>query len=209
MMIPALALLAVVAAPAPAQNLSDASFAASLGEIQAVAAAAKKVQFSLKPSGPKAKAPAAAAVGPVAADADWAKLIAAVKKDGKYAEGSLFAPARFSLEEKTGDPKAVHATQAVTFMGTLNDDDKFEAMGAVVAVTTFTPDPKTGGFTVEQWMFETDVYGQVTDVAHASGVVDKDGKRGPGGEVPAKLDDPAVKAQFDAQVKFWAERSVK
>ena len=207
MIIMTLALLASLGTTASAQASTDSDFASALGDIQA-ASTARIVQMRAIPTRPKPQAPAAPA-GPAAPDAVWAKIVEAVKKDGKFAPGGMLAPSRFTLEEKTGDPKANHGAQAITFLGGINENEQFEAMGAVIVVMTYTLDPKTGTFAVEQWLFETDVYGQVVDVSHGTGSLGADGKPGGGTRDAILLTDPKVKAQFDAQLKYWSERSVK
>ncbi len=197
-----LLLAALLASPlCAAAESTDAAFADSLGEI-AAPVAASKVQFKnfkAKPSAPQGQAPSAN-------DADWQKLVEAVKKDGKYAPEAGFMPGSFSIDVTSGDAKGDHEDRSVGFMGGLNDDEKFEPIGAVLMVRTAKLDAKTGNFNVEIWMFQLDVYGQVQNAGHGTGVEDAAGK--PLSKSPDKLDpaDPKIKAQLDAQVKYWAER---
>lgn len=197
-----LLLAALIALPLAASAQStDAAFADSLGAI-AAPVAASKAQFKLlkqKPAAPQAKTPAAK-------DADWQKLVEAVKKDGKYSPEAGFMPGSFSIEDSTGDPKGDHESRSVGFMGGLNDDEKFEPIGAALILRTAKLDPKTGNFNIEIWMFQTDVYGEVQNAGHGTGVESADGK--PLSKSPDKLDpaDPKVQAKLDEMVKYWAER---
>ncbi|MBI5246698.1 MAG: hypothetical protein HY923_05915 [Elusimicrobia bacterium] len=213
MMIPAtLALLVTFAVPSPAEN-GDASFANVLGDIQISTqklvqdqkAGPKKRRAKAKPAVPQA-----APVAPSAPDAVWQKIVEAVKKDGKYKAGNIMMPGSFTLEDVAGDPKADHTKRTITFLGMLNDEEQFEAMGAMIVSMKHTLDSKTGNFNVDMWMFETDVYGEVTDSAHLTGQMTPDGKPAapPTPDKPA-AGDPKIKTAYDAETKFWSEWSPK
>jgi hypothetical protein len=177
----------------------DAAFAAALGNAPSFAVPA---QFKAKPQAPAAAKPKA----PAANDAVWQKVLETVKKDGKYTAENGLMPGSFAIEDSTGDPKAAHVEQGITFLGTLNDDEQFEAMGAMLMIQSFTLDPKDGNWHIDQWMFETDVYGQVQDAGHGTVITAPDGKKI--SAVPEKLNpaDPKIQAQYDAMLKHWAER---
>lgn len=196
-------LLPVLALLLPLGARAD-DFEASLAAIQESASKAK-IQMAQVRVVPKRPAAPAAAL-PAASDADWAKIIAKVQKDGKFKQGGFLTPAKFTLEEKTGDEKADHETRAVQFLGAINDDEKFEAMGAIVVVMTYKLDPATGNFNAEQWMFEVDLYGQMTDMGHMTAVMTPDGKPAapPTPDQTLKAGDPRLAQQFEAQIKFWA-----
>ncbi|UPT74612.1 MAG: hypothetical protein M0D55_02440 [Elusimicrobiota bacterium] len=176
-------------------------FSSALGDIQAKAAL-RMAQIRVVPKrpaqGPQANLPAAS-------ETEWAKVIEAVKKSGKFNAGNLFQPASFMLEDKTGDPKADHMLRVVSFLGELNDQGKFEAAGALIIWMDYKLDAATGNFNAEQWMFETDVYGQLKDVGHMTAVMGPNG-RPVAPPVPEKLlpGDARVKAKLDEQVSFWA-----
>ena len=217
MIIPAtLALLLTFAVPAPAAD-GDAAFASSLIDIQASAmkmAQGQKtpgtkpaVKRRAKPKPPVAPVKPAA---PAASEAAWQKIVELVQKDGKYKAGSMFMPASFTLEDVEGDPKADHVKRTIAFMGMLNDEEQFEPMGAMISYMKYTLDPKTGNFNVDQWLFETDVYGEVSDSAHLTGVMTPADKPA-APPTPDKLPegDPKIKTAYDAETKFWSERSPK
>lgn len=197
-LLPVLALLLSVSVRAD-------EFSSALGEIQETAAKAK-IQMAQVRVVPKRGASAPQAALPAASDADWAKIVAKVQKDGKFKQGGFLSPAKFTLEEKTGDEKADHEMRAVQFLGTINDDEKFEAMSAIVVVMTYKLDPATGNFAAEQWMFEVDLYGQMTDMGHMTAVMSPDGKpvAPPTPDQGLKPGDPRLQQQFEAQIKFWA-----
>lgn len=196
-LLPVFALLLPLAA-------SAGEFEASLGDIQEKA----KIRMAQVRAVPKrpAQPVAPAAALPAASDADWAKVIAKVQKDGKFKQGGFLTPATFTLEEKTGDEKADHQQRVVRFMGGINDDEKFEAMGAVIVWMDYKLDPATGNFKAEQWIFEVDLYGQMTDMGHMTAVMTPDGKptAPPVQDQTLKAGDPRLQPQFEAQVKFWA-----
>lgn len=177
----------------------DAAFASALGA--APSGLATLALLKAKP-----QKPAAAPKAPAAGDAVWAKVLETVKRDGKFKSGGGFAPSVFSIEDKTGDPKADHAMRGVSFVGLINDEEQFQAMGALFVSQEFKLDPKDGNWRVDQWVFETDVYGQVSNAGHGTVVQTPDGKTV--SAVPEKLNpaDPRIQAQFDALLKHWAER---
>lgn len=197
----AVAVIASLSFRAAAQ--SDASFAAALGEAPAgLATLAQLKAKPQRPAPPKVKPP-------TASDAVWQKVLEAVKTDGKYKPEAGQLPGMFSLEDAAGDPKADHSVQGITVMGLLNDDEKFEAMGVVLITQEFKLDPKTGNMSIDQWAFETDVYGEVGNAVHVVVVKAPDGKTV--SATPEKLNpaDPKIQAQYDAMLKHWAERTPK
>jgi hypothetical protein len=183
---------------ASAQN-GDSAFAAALGNAPSFAVPA---QLKTQPQKP----PVAKVKPPTANDAVWQKVLETVKKSGKYAPEAGLMPGSFAIEDSTGDPKAAHVEQGITVLGTLNDDEQFEAMGALLMIQSFTLDPKDGNWRIDQWMFETDIYGQVQDAGHGTVITTPDGKKV--SAVPEKLNpaDPKIQAQYDAMLKHWAER---
>lgn len=194
-------LLPVLALLIPMAVRAD-DFSSALGEIQEKA----KLHFAQVRAPKRAPAnPVKPVPLPAAADADWAKIVEKVKKDGKYLPGGFLSPARFMLEDKTGDPKSDHQMRSVVFLGGVNDQGQFEAMGALVVWMDYKLDAATGNFNAEQWMFETDVYGQMTDMGRMTAVMKPDGKPA-APPVPEQLQpgDARIKTQFEAQVKFWA-----
>lgn len=210
MMIPAtLALLVTFAAPSPAES-GDASFANALTEIQGtvVPKAQEQRGAATKPHVPAKPPVTPAAI--TAPDAAWKKIIELVKKDGMFKAGNPLSPSTFSIETSTGDPKADHSKRMIAFVGMLNDEEQFEAMGAMMMVMTFTLDAKTGNFNVDQWLFEIDLYGEVTDQAHMTGVMTPEGKPlAPPTPDKVAAGDAKIKTAYDAETKFWSERSPK
>lgn len=190
-------LLALATAlPAAAEPGGDAAlsagFAAALptpAQMAAVKAAAKK------PAAPKA---------PAAAEDAWQKIVEAVKKDGKYEPGEGFNPSVFTLETTDGDPAAAHTVRTVSFLGMLDEKGLFHALGAVLIEQAFTLDAKTGNWTVDQWVFETDVYGEAVNGGHA--VIEQS----PEGKVlsanPEKIapSSPQVHARYQSMIASWA-----
>lgn len=177
----------------------DARFAASLDphDVQVPAQLRAMPQRPTTSAKPKA---------PVANDAVWQKVLETIKRDGAYKAGGGFMPATFSIEDKTGDPKGDHQMRAITFLGALNDEEKFEAMGGMMVFMDFKLDPKDGNFHVEQWLFEVDVYGEVQNAGHGTVITTVDGKKI--SATPDKIGpaDPKVQAQYDSMLKYWAER---
>lgn len=197
----ALAVIAFLDARASAQT--DASFASSLQ-----AGAPTAVQFAQVKAKPQKPAPVAPKA-PVADDAVWQKVLETVKRDGAYKPGAGPLPGAFTIDDSTGDPKGAHVEQSVAVLGMINDEEQFEAMGAIFVVKSYTLDPKDGNWRVDQWMFMTDIYGEVGDGGHGLVIQTPDGKTV--SAVPEKLDpaDPKIKAQYDAMLKHWAERTPK
>jgi hypothetical protein len=194
----AVAVIAALSLRASAQ--SDAAFAAALGE--APSGFATLAQLKAKPQKPAPKAPKA----PVAADAVWQKVLEAVKKDGVYKPEAGQVPGMFTLEDVVGDPKADHTMYGITVLGILNEDGQFQAMGALIVRQEFKLDPKDGNWHVDQWMFQTDIYGEVGRAGHGTLILAPDEKVL--SAVPEKLDaaDPKIQTQYDALLKHWAER---
>lgn len=186
---------------ASAQN-GDARFAAALAgdelKVPSQLRAAPQRPTPATPAKPKA---------PVANDAVWQKVLETIKRDGAYKAGmGGIVPATFSLEDKTGDPKADHQMRGLTFLGMLNDEEMFEAMGGLMVFMDFKLDPKDGNFHVEQWLFEVDMYGEVQNAGHGTVITTVDGKKI--SATPDKIGpaDPKVQAQYDSMLKYWAER---
>lgn len=194
----ALAVIAFLVSRAAAQN-GDAAFASSLQ--QGVPAFARVAGLKAKP-----QKPAPAPKAPVADDAVWQKVLETVKRDGVYKPGNGPLPSAFTIDDSTGDPKAAHVERSIAVLGMINDDEQFEAMGAIFVVKSYTLDPKDGNWRIDQWMFMTDIYGEVGDGGHGLVIQTPDGKTL--SAVPEKLDpaDPKIKTQFDAMLKHWAER---
>jgi hypothetical protein len=189
------AVLASLSVSASAQ--SDAAFASSLAA--APSWAASTAQLRARPQKPAAKPPEAS-------DDVWAKVIETVKRDGKFKNGGGFMPSIFSIEDVSGDPKADHTMNGISFLGGLNDEEQFEAMGAMIVFQDFKLG-KDGNFTIDQWMFQTDVHGRVGNAGHGTAVQSPDGKII--STTPDKTltpGDPKIQAQFDALLKHWAER---
>lgn len=200
----ALLVLAVVAfAISRASAQTDAAFAASLqaGAPTAVQFAETKAKPQ-KPAAPQAKAPSAP-------DAVWAKVLETVKRDGKYTPGSAIAPGAFTIEDTTGDPKGDHMTFGISVLGMLNDEEQFEALGALLVTMEFKLDPKDGNWHIEQWIFQTDIYGEVGEVANGTITKSPDGKVLGTSHSAMSQNDPRIQAQYDAMLKHWAERQPK
>lgn len=197
----ALAASAFMVSRASAQT--DAAFASALRE--GAPTAVQFAQVKAKPQKPAPVAPKA----PVADDAVWRKVLETVKRDGVYKPGAGPLPGAFTIDDSTGDPKGAHVERSVAVLGMINDDELFEAMGAIFVVKSYTLDPKDGNFRVDQWMFMTDIYGEVGDGGHGLVIQTPDGKTV--SAVPEKLSpsDPRIQAQYDAMIKYWAERAPK
>ncbi|MBI2789925.1 MAG: hypothetical protein HYX59_14720 [Elusimicrobia bacterium] len=196
----ALAVIAFLISRASAQT--DAAFATAL-QLGAPTA----VQFAQAKAKPQKPAPAPKA--PVADDAVWQKVLETVKRDGVYKPGNGPLPGAFTIDDSSGDPKGARVERSVAVLGMINDDEQFEAMGAIFVVKSYTLDPKDGNFRVDQWMFMTDIYGEVGDGGHGLVIQTPDGKTV--SAVPEKLSpsDPRIQAQYDAMIKYWAERAPK
>ena len=181
---------------------SDAAFASSLGE--APSGLAAMARFKAKP-----QKPAAAPKPPAANDAVWQKVLETVKRDGVYKPGAGPLPGAFTIDDSTGDPKGAHVEHSVAVLGMVNEEELFEAMGAIFVVKSYTIDPKDGNWRVDQWMFMTDIYGEVGDGGHGLVIQTPDGKTL--SATPEKLNpaDPKIQAQFNAMLKHWAERAPK
>lgn len=192
-----LLLLALLAVPASANP--DADFAASLTQ-----GAPTAVQFARVKAKPQ-KPAAAPAKAPAADEAVWAKVIETVKRDGKYKPGNTRMPGSFSIEESTGDPKGDRSMRGISVLGMINEDEQFEAMGAVLVVVKFKVGAD-GNTTADQWVLQTDIYGEVGNAAHITAINDPAGKTL--SVAPEKLNptDPKIQAQYDSMLKHWAER---
>jgi hypothetical protein len=196
----ALAAIAFVTSRASAQT--DASFASSLQ--QGVPAFAQVAGLKAKP-----QKPAPAPKAPAANDAVWQKVLETVKRDAAFKPGADPLPSAFTIDDSTGDPKSAHVDNSVAVLGLVNDDGQFEAMGAIFVVKSYTLDPKDGNFRIDQWMFMTDIYGEVGEAGHGLVIQTPEGKTL--SAVPEKLNpaDPKIQAQLDAMLKYWAERKPK
>jgi hypothetical protein len=195
-----LSVIAFMISRASAQ--SDAAFASSLQT-----GAPTAVQFAQVKAKPQKPAPAPKA--PVADDAVWQKVLETVKRDGVYKPGADPLPGVFAIDDSTGDPKGAHVEHSVAVVGVVNEEERFEAMGAIFVVKSYTLDPKDGNFRVDQWMFMTDIYGKVGDGGHVVAIQTPDGRTV--SAVPEKLNpsDPKIQTQYDAMLKHWAERAPK
>lgn len=193
-----LAVIAFLITRASAQN-ADAAFSSALQ--LGAPSFARIAQFKAKP-----QKPASAPKAPVANDAVWAKVLETVKRDGIYKPGAGPLPGAFTIDDSTGDPKAAHVERGVAVLGMINDEELFEAMGAIFVVKNYTLDPKDGNWRVDQWMFMTDIYGEMEDGGHALVIQTPDGKTV--STAPERLNpsDPKIQAQYDAMLEHWAER---
>lgn len=192
------ALVVVAAVSIQAAASSNDSFAAALGDIRApLANAAKSKAKPQIPAAPKA---------PSAPDAVWQKVLEAVRNDGKYRPETDEMPGSFSLSEVAGDPKGDHIVREIAVLGMLNEDEQFQAMGAVFVVKSYKLDAKDGNWLIDQWLFQADIYGDVMNAGHGVVIQSPDGKTL--SAVPDQLDpaDPKIQAQYDAMLKHWAER---
>lgn len=197
----AVAVIASLSLRAAAQ--SDAAFASALGETPSGIATVTKLKAKpQKPAAPEVKPPSAP-------DAVWQKVLEAVKTDGKYRPQTGQMPGSFSLEDVDGDAKADHTTYNIIVLGMLNEEEQFQAMGAMLIVTEFKLDPKSGNFTLDQWGFETDIYGQVADIGQGTVVKTPDGKVVSTSHATIDPADPKIQAKFDSVLKHWAERKPK
>ncbi len=197
-----LAVIAFVIARASARTGSDAAFSSALTE-----GAPLPAQFAALKAKPRK--PAAPPAAPSAPEAVWQKVLETVKRDAEYTPGAGPMPSAFSIEDSTGDPKGAHVKHAITVLGMINDEEQFEAMGAIIVFMESKLNAKDGNYHVEQWMFQTDIYGDVGDVGHGVIVKSPDGK--PLGSTNSALDpaDPKIQKQYDALLKHWAERTPK
>ncbi len=197
----AVAVIAALSLRAAAQ--SDAAFASALG--QGVPTPAQFAQAKAKP-----QKPAPPVVKPPSApDAVWQKVLETVKNGGIYKPGADPMPSAFTIDDSSGDAKADHETHSIAVLGLINDDEKFEAMGAILVFKSHKLDPKDGNWRIDQWMFMTDIYGEVADAGHGVIIQTPDGKTV--SATPEKLNpaDPKIQAQYDTMLKHWAERKPK
>lgn len=181
---------------------TDAAFSSALQ-----AGAPSPAQFAKIRAKPQKPAPAPKA--PAANDAVWQKVLETVKRDGVYKPGAGPLPGAFTIDDSTGDPKAAHVERSVAVLGIVNDEELFEAMGAIFVVKSYTLDPKDGNWRVDQWMFMTDIYGEVGDGGHVVVVQTPDGKTVSATPEPLNPADPRIQTQLDAMLKHWAERAPK
>ncbi|MDP3541620.1 MAG: hypothetical protein Q8T11_04045 [Elusimicrobiota bacterium] len=197
-----LAVIALAIARASARTGSDAAFSSALAEGAPVPA-----QFAALKAKPRK--PAAPPAAPSAPEAVWQKVLETVKRDAEYAPGAGPMPSVFSIEDSTGDPKGEHVKQGITVLGMINDEDQFVAVGVILIFGESKLNAKDGNYHVEQWMFQTDVYGDVGEAAHGVVIMSPDGK--PLGSKRSPLDpaDPKIQKQYDAMLKHWAERTPK
>jgi hypothetical protein len=201
----ALLVLAVVAfAISRASAQTDAAFASALRT-----GAPSPAQFAEIKAKPQKPAPAPQAKAPSAPDAVWAKVIETVKRDGKYKPGNPVTPGSFSIEDTIGDPKGDHSMHGISVLGMLNDEEKFEALGVLIVFMDFKLDPKDGNWHIEQWIFQTDIYGEVGESADGTITKGPDGKILGTTHSARSPSDPKIQAQYDAMLKHWAERQPK
>lgn len=193
-----LAVIAFLITRASAQN-ADAAFSSALQ--LGAPSFARIAQFKAKPQKPAPQAKA-----PSASEAVWAKVLETVKRDGKYTGGNAFMPGSFAIEDSTGDPKGEHTKRAISVLGMINEEDLFEPVGAILVVMEYKLDPKDGNWRIDQWMFQTDIYGEVGELGHGTMIKSPDGKVLGTTRETVDPADPKTQAQFDAILKHWAER---
>ena len=193
-----IALVVVAAVSIQAAASSDDAFSSDLGDIRAPLATAGKSKAKPQiPAAPKA---------PSAPDAVWRKVLEAVKNDGQYRPEAGQMPGAFSLSDVVGEPKGDRVVWKIAVLGMLNEDEQFEAMGAILVAKEYTLDAKDGNWHIDQWLFQTNIYGDVMNAGHGVVIQSPDGK--PVSAVPDQLNpaDPKIQAQYDAMLKHWAER---
>lgn len=195
-----LAVIAFIVSRASAQ--SDAAFSAALQ-----AGAPSPTQFAQIKAKPQK--PVAPPTAPSAPEAVWKKVLETVKRDAEYKPGVGPMPSLFSIEDSTGDPKGEHVKQAISVLGMLNEEEQFVAMGVIMVFAESKLNAKDGNYHVEQWVFQTDIYGDVGEAAHGVIIMSPDGK--PLGSKRSALDpaDPKIQKRYDAMLKHWAERTPK
>jgi hypothetical protein len=196
----ALSLITLLSLRASAQT-GDAAFASAFA---AAPSAATMAQLRAAPQRPAPAAPAAKP--PSAPDDVWAKIVETVKKDGKYKAGADPLPSAFTIEDVAGDAKADHTSNTASFVGEINDDGLFEAMGALFLVREFKLDPKDGNWHVDQWMFMTNVHGEAFNAMHANIIETPAGDNVSTAPDKLTVADPRLKAKYDSMLKYWAER---
>ncbi len=198
-----LAIVAFLVVRAAAQTGSDAAFASALE--QGAPSFATMAQAKGRRQKPVTPAPKA-----LSAPKDvWEKVLETVKTDGKYRPGNFLMPGSFSIEDSTGDPKTDSTMRRITVLGMINEEDQFEAMGAMIVAVEAKLDPTDGNLHVDNWMFSTDIYGEVGEIAHGTVIKSPDGKIVGTKRETVDPADPKTKAQFDAMLKYWAERTPK
>lgn len=197
-----LAAIAFVVARASARTGSDEAFSSSLSQGSPAPAQFKALKA-------KPRKPAAPPAAPSAPEAVWQKVLETVKRDAEYKPGVGPMPSLFSIEDSSGDLKGAHVKHGITVLGMINDEEQFEAMGAIIVFAASKLDAKDGNYHVEQWVFQTDIYGEVGEAAHGVIILSPDGK--PMGSKRSALDpaDPKIQKQYDALLKHWAERTPK
>lgn len=179
---------------------SDAAFAAALGS--GAPTPAQFAQLKARPQKPAAPAPKALS----ADEAVWGKVLETVKRDGKYTPGNGLMPGSFSIEDSTGDKKAAFTMSGISVLGMVNDEEQFEAMGAMIVAMESKLDAADGNYHVDQWLFQTDIYGEVGEIAHGTIIKSPDGKIVGTKRETVDPADPKTKAAYDAALKHWAER---
>jgi len=201
-----LAVISLLISRASAQTTGEAAFNSELSRIKALLAQAEI-------SKSKSQKPAASAPQqPKAPDAVWAKVLETVKNDGEYTPEMGPMPALFSIEDSTGDPTGTHTgpheDNSIMIMGTINEQGQFVAMGAMILTAVRTAAPN-GNWRDEQWMFQTNIYGEVEQAGGAVMILDPDGKVL--SQTPLNLapTDPRIQTKYEAVLKHWAERKPK
>lgn len=188
-------ILAAAAAPAAAQLQMDAArdLVNSISVLKAQQAAAPK----------KAPSRAPAVQPPAPAEADWQKILDLLKAKGKYTPEQMpVKPGMFTLEDVAGPADGDHTEDKVTAMGALNDDEQFEVMAVVFASAEWKKNAD-GTWKLDQWLFETDVYGEVSTVLHIAGVLDADKKPVSGGPEKLSTSDPRIPTKYKAVIAHW------
>lgn len=197
-----LAVTSFLISRASAQTTGESDFHSELGRIKALLAQAENSKAT--PQKPVAEAPQQ----PKADDAVWAKVLETVKNDGTYTPENGPMPARFEITDSTGDTDGVYEAHTIMIAGTINEQEQFEAMGAMILSTVRTQN-QDGTWRIEQWMFQTNIYGEVEMAGGGIIIQSPDGKTI--SQTPLRLapTDPRIQTKYDAMLKHWAERTPK
>lgn len=196
---PAVAVIASLSIRAAAQGEAD-----FFGALAAIPYATQRRQIPQKPLVLPVQAPSAPS------DV-WTKVLEVMKTAGEYAPGNGQRPDIFTITDVTGDTKADHVKRVFTVPGKFNKDGQFEAMSAVFVILEFKLDAKDGNWHIDRWMVTSDIYGEVTQAVHMPAVVSPEGEQLHDSEpnVKPEPDNSEIQAQYDAMLKYWAERKSK
>ena len=135
-----------------------------------------------------------------------------MKAAGTHTPGHGRRPDIFAITDVSGDIKADHVKRVFTVLGTLDKGGLFEARSAMFVLQEFHLDAKDGNWHIDQWMVSTDIYGEVKQTVHLPAIVTPDGEplrgspREPNNEPQPTPDNSEIQTQFDAMLKYWAER---